>query len=381
MKIALLTNGIHPFIIGGMQKHSFYLIKYFAKNSVFVDVYHPDLDEKNNLLLDLFSINEQQFLKFVIVPNPYKYKFPGHYLYEEYLFSKNIYNQLKQNDTYDFIYSQGFSAWYFLENRKSVSTPIGVNFHGLNMFQPAFGFSNKFIQLLFRPFVRYNLRKADLVFSLGGKLTSINIEESGKSLSSIIESSIGVDKIAKQPEEITAGANRSFVFVGRFDKIKGFEIINGAIERLNNNNFKYEFNFIGPIPDSIRIKANNVNYLGEIKSEDDLIKSLSCNDVLVLASISEGMPTVILEAMSAGLAIISTNVGAVAELVDDKNGILILPNNPSELYTAMIKMINLPSKELIKLKRSSIQKIQQDFLWDKIIAKLLFDLKKSRSEG
>lgn len=377
MKLALLTNGIHPFIIGGMQKHSFYLIKYLVKNDVYVDVYHPDVDDKNNLLLDLFSIKEQQFLKFVIVPNSNKYKFPGHYLLEEYLFSKNIYNQLIQNNSYDFIYSQGFSAWYCFNNRKSISTPIGVNFHGLNMFQQTFGFSNKLIQLLFKPFVSYNLRKADIVFSLGGKLTNINIEQSGKSLSSIIESNIGVDKIAKQPEEINAGSNRSFVFVGRFDKIKGFEIINEAIERLNNDNFNFEFNFIGPIPDSIKISANNVKYLGEIKSEENLIRSLGCNDVLVLASISEGMPTVILEAMSAGLAIISTNVGAVEKLVDDTNGVLILPNNPSELCMAMIKMINLPSVELIKLKRSSIQKIQQDFLWDKIIAKLLLDLKKN----
>ena len=32
MRIALITDGIAPYVIGGMQKHSFYLAKYFAKN-------------------------------------------------------------------------------------------------------------------------------------------------------------------------------------------------------------------------------------------------------------------------------------------------------------------------------------------------------------
>lgn len=31
MKIALLTDGIFPYAMGGMQKHSYYLAKYFAQ--------------------------------------------------------------------------------------------------------------------------------------------------------------------------------------------------------------------------------------------------------------------------------------------------------------------------------------------------------------
>ena len=31
MKISLFTNGIYPYVLGGMQKHSYNLAKYFAK--------------------------------------------------------------------------------------------------------------------------------------------------------------------------------------------------------------------------------------------------------------------------------------------------------------------------------------------------------------
>ncbi|WP_081782592.1 hypothetical protein [Marinilabilia salmonicolor] len=40
MRIALLTDGIYPHIMGGMQKHSYYLAKYLARAGVKVDVYH-----------------------------------------------------------------------------------------------------------------------------------------------------------------------------------------------------------------------------------------------------------------------------------------------------------------------------------------------------
>ena len=40
MRIAIFTTGIYPYITGGIQKHSYYLAKYLAKNKIYVDLYH-----------------------------------------------------------------------------------------------------------------------------------------------------------------------------------------------------------------------------------------------------------------------------------------------------------------------------------------------------
>ena len=40
MKIALITDGIYPYVMGGMQKHSYFLAKYLAKNKIKIDLYH-----------------------------------------------------------------------------------------------------------------------------------------------------------------------------------------------------------------------------------------------------------------------------------------------------------------------------------------------------
>ena len=47
MKIALLTDGLFPDSIGGIQKHSHSLVKYFSKNNIYVDVYYVKNNKKS----------------------------------------------------------------------------------------------------------------------------------------------------------------------------------------------------------------------------------------------------------------------------------------------------------------------------------------------
>ena len=62
---------------------------------------------------------------------------------------------------------------------------------------------------------------------------------------------------------------------------------------------------------------------GDKKTED-----LNWADIFVLPSYNEGLPVAILEAMSYGMPIISTNVGGIPEVVkDDVNGKLIVPGD------------------------------------------------------
>jgi len=54
MRVALFTNGIWPYVIGGMQKHSYYLVKYFAMRGIEVDLYHMNKSELDIDKLDIF---------------------------------------------------------------------------------------------------------------------------------------------------------------------------------------------------------------------------------------------------------------------------------------------------------------------------------------
>jgi glycosyltransferase involved in cell wall biosynthesis len=65
-------------------------------------------------------------------------------------------------------------------------------------------------------------------------------------------------------------------------------------------------------------------------------------DVFALSSVprSEGMPTVILEAMACGLPVAATDVGAVRELVaDGETGLVVAPEDPTALGAAIARLL------------------------------------------
>ncbi len=67
-------------------------------------------------------------------------------------------------------------------------------------------------------------------------------------------------------------------------------------------------------------------------------------DALVLPSLSEGSPNVLLEAMSAKLPIVATRVGGVPEIVaDDESALLVPAKNPVQLANAMRRLLEDPA--------------------------------------
>jgi glycosyltransferase involved in cell wall biosynthesis len=220
-----------------MQKHSYYLAKYFARNGVFVDVYHAmpygkefSIEESN------YSTEELKNIRFFSIPFPRNHYFPGHYLWESYLFSKNVFKEFTNQGEVDFVYIQGFSGWNYLENRLSrfsdIRKPlVGINFHGVEMFQKAPSFRVKLEHLLLRLPVKRNLKLADYIFSLGGKLTTLQkrIAPSQK----ILEIPIGItNEWLENEEPLQNNSILKFVFIGRYERRKGIEELNTVLNEL-----------------------------------------------------------------------------------------------------------------------------------------------------
>lgn len=352
MRIALLADGLWPDTIGGMQKHSFYLAKYLALNDHQVDVYYCANDPA--LVIKQFSFDETLNIKFLKVDFPhFKFKFPGHYIINSYKFSKRTFMKFKEQPTYDFIYAQGFTSWYF--TKKGIS--IGSNLHGLEMFQLAFGFKAQLGQKLLQIPAKQIIRKSAINFSLGGKLTNI-LKQQGAN--KIAETPIGIDeKWLNKSEKIND--TLQFIFVGRNERRKALPVIFAAIQQMSNQNFG--FHFIG-IEKPENLSNTNLYFHGEIKDAEKIKLLLNQTDVLVCPSLAEGMPTVILEAMAQSLPIIATDTGATSLLVDDSNGKLINTNSVSALVHAMNFFINLPHAELLKLKLNAYEKVKQHFTWE-----------------
>jgi 2-deoxystreptamine N-acetyl-D-glucosaminyltransferase/2-deoxystreptamine glucosyltransferase len=66
-------------------------------------------------------------------------------------------------------------------------------------------------------------------------------------------------------------------------------------------------------------------------------------DLLVLATRYEELPSVLIEAMAAGLPVIASRVGGIPALVDhDVNGLLVPPGDPAALAAAISRVLTEP---------------------------------------
>lgn len=382
MRIALITDGIWPYVLGGMQKHSYYLCKYLAQKKVQVDLYHFNQSNYDISKLEFFTEEEKAFITPTVIDFPKSLPFPGHYIYNSYKHSKLIFEAIKDSlQTYDFIYTKGFTGWYLIDQKninKIKCAPIGVKFHGYEMFQKAPDLKIKLQHIfLLRGPVKTISRKADIVFSYGGKITDI-IKSIGVSANKIIELPSGVESTSHSGAILTVGETIKFLFLGRYERRKGIEELNTAILSTlsKDQKRKIEFHFIGPIPQEKQLQNNSIIYHGEIRDKVKLTGLIKNCDVLVCPSWSEGLPNVILEAMANGLTVIATDVGAVNVLVNDKTGYLISNSNSLEIKNAIEKICNSSNEEINTKKQAALNYIKQDFVWEILIDKFLEKIKK-----
>lgn len=106
----------------------------------------------------------------------------------------------------------------------------------------------------------------------------------------------------------------------------------------------------GPESGSIRnlIAKLNLNHRVHICSPDsDIAGLISISEFLVLTSIQEGLPYVLLEAASLGKPHVATNVGGIPEFIDDgKTGLLVQPLDAEAVGKAIERMLR--SKRLVQ---------------------------------
>ncbi len=372
----MVTDGIFPLVLGGMQSHAANLARHLARCGAQVDVIHPSPDPGG--LARSFFDAEGSNVQLVQVPWPAEHRYPGHYVAELWKYSTKV-REIIPSLAADCIYVQGLCGGALLASRRPRLPQVAVNLHGLEMFQHAADLWTAAEQTMLRPLARYSARRADLCVSLGGTLTPLLVSV-GVDRSRIAEIPVGIDSdwIVAAPKP--SGVVRKIVFVGRNERRKGIAELATALERLAVSH-SFEFDFIGPIEPVHGATLAGVRYHGEIRDRDMLRRIVAQADVLVCPSFSEGMPTVILEAMSQGLAVIASRVGAVEELVGENNGWLINPGDANTLYLAMRAAIEISDDDLMSRKRSSLSRMANRFTWPAVAEKTLVALEKTISAG
>ena len=123
---------------------------------------------------------------------------------------------------------------------------------------------------------------------------------------------------------------------------------------------------------------NHIKFTGPVNHED-IPLWLSASDILVLPSLSEGRPNVILEAFACEVPVVATNVGGVPELmINGETGYLVPAKNPMELSEKVNKLLEDRDLRIKMGKFGRMTIIQRGLTWEthakktiKIYSKLL----------
>lgn len=353
-KVIFVTDGIFPYSVGGMQRHSRLLIEALAKTGECdLIVIHPH--EGKKIFESLPAVTEIP-LQFKKPESQYQY------LLHHYQYSKLVHQVLMQHQD-AVIYSQGLAVWYRISD---VKNRLIINPHGLEAYQVA-TLKEKIITVLFRWLHRYLFRHCARVVSLGGRLTGILTNQAGVDTSRIVV----LPNAVNMPPSVQRSFDKpvtQFIFVGRFAFNKGIDVLMEAIEKVNASGYseKTRFVLVGKGPEYERITTTyrepNVVFAGGA-DDDTLFRLYRESDVFVLPTLFEGMPTVALEAMSYGLPVIITDTGATLELAGEDNAIIIEKRSFDSLASAIIKMTDLPATERQKMSEASVKKVSSNFTW------------------
>jgi len=120
----------------------------------------------------------------------------------------------------------------------------------------------------------------------------------------------------------------------------------------------------GPLKQMVEdeIKKENLESRFSIpgwQSQEVVQSHLLLSDILLMPSLSEGMPVIGVHALDAGLCFVVSKVGGFEELVDDeKNGYLIEPGEVSNWSQTMLNLLK-NSALILEMKQQSLEKVHQ----------------------
>ncbi|MBL4704703.1 MAG: glycosyltransferase, partial [Flavobacteriales bacterium] len=115
------------------------------------------------------------------------------------------------------------------------------------------------------------------------------------------------------------------------------------------------------------LQLNDVVFFEEEQPIAEIGKKMGQSDLFLLFSNFENLPCVIIEALSAGLPVVSTDVGGIPEMLDASNGIMVKPNDEA----ALLESINTVLDDRSYDKKSISKKAQEKYSIEAISSQLL----------
>lgn len=205
---------------------------------------------------------------------------------------------------------------------------------------------------------RATFEAADHVVALGDYLLDPLKPYAEADKLSVIPNGIDTENFTPSRDESRADSEvTELLFVGRLDPVKGVPTLLNAMKLLSlESEEAYHLTIVGDGTKRDEYESRCVELgIDDLVTfegyQENVLPYYRSHDIFVLSSLSEGQPTVLLEAQACGLPVISTDVGSASELV--KAGETVPPNN-SEALARAIDAVSANTEDICQRVRSNV---------------------------
>ncbi|HUC80448.1 MAG TPA: glycosyltransferase family 4 protein [Flavisolibacter sp.] len=258
----------------------------------------------------------------------------------------------------------------FLTGKKAILTVNGLGnvFSEGNMISRI---SLKLFKLAFKRAHRVFFQNRDDYFFFKEK---ISLDEN--KVSFVRGSGVNTDEFVVSVKPSLPGDRLIFLLACRLLKEKGVYEYIAAARRIKAKYPDVQFWLLGmeaknpsAIPLNEIKKYADEGTISLLEKTDNVNGLLEKTDVMVLPSFyNEGIPRILLEGLSKGLPVITTDsVGCRETVIDERNGYMIEPRNVDSLENAFHRMIELPVAERDAMRRESRRLAEAEFNEEKVI--------------
>jgi glycosyltransferase involved in cell wall biosynthesis len=145
---------------------------------------------------------------------------------------------------------------------------------------------------------------------------------------------------------------------------KSQDVLLNAVGECIKKGIKIELSFVGDGIHKTQLQkqakelgiVDDVRFLGKLDPDESVYEILDSADLYILPSRQEGLPQTIIEAMARGLPCISSTVGGIPELLEDKY--LVLAGEAKMLSDKIIELLNEPD-EMVEMSKRNVKTVQK----------------------
>jgi teichuronic acid biosynthesis glycosyltransferase TuaC len=237
-----------------------------------------------------------------------------------------------------YVYPDGYAALK-LSNRFGVPFVITARGTDINLYPSLPGIQQKIRRVLLgaHAIIGVSRTLCEKMVALGAAVDRCHVIPNG----------VDLDIFHPAEDAATSRPTQQLIAVGNLKPEKGFHILLDAMKILTTKHPNIRLCIVGSGPEEKRLKRkrthlalqDNVLFTGPIPNEK-LPHYYRTADVFCLASLREGCPNVVLEALASGVPVVATPVGGIPDIIrNGVNGILAEDNTPEAMANAIIQAL------------------------------------------